>query len=65
MLKRTTPTIIPLGIIAREVGELIAFAGIGLLGAKCIEELRRPTKNPGKNTPRTPRARHGERGMSY
>jgi K+-sensing histidine kinase KdpD len=30
---------------AREVGELIAFAGIGLLGAKCIEELRRPTKN--------------------
>jgi K+-sensing histidine kinase KdpD len=26
----------------REVGELILFAVIGLLGAKCIAELRRP-----------------------
>jgi hypothetical protein len=30
---------------AREVGELIAFAIIGLLGAKCINELKRPPRN--------------------
>jgi K+-sensing histidine kinase KdpD len=28
----------------REVGELILFAVIGLIGAKCIAELRRPPK---------------------
>jgi K+-sensing histidine kinase KdpD len=29
----------------REVGELIIFASIGVIGAKCIEELRQPAKN--------------------
>jgi K+-sensing histidine kinase KdpD len=28
----------------REVGELILFAVMGLIGAKCIAELRRPTE---------------------
>ena len=28
----------------REVGELILFAVVGLIGAKCIAELRRPTE---------------------
>ena len=30
----------------REVGELILFAGIGLLGAKCIAELMRSPEKP-------------------
>jgi len=29
---------------AREVGELILFAGMGLIGAKCVAELRRPSE---------------------
>ena len=29
---------------AREVGELILFAVIGLIGAKCIAELKRPAE---------------------
>jgi K+-sensing histidine kinase KdpD len=32
----------------RELGELILFAVIGLLGAKCIAELRRPQKKIAK-----------------
>jgi K+-sensing histidine kinase KdpD len=28
----------------REIGELILFTGIGVIGAKCIEELRQPAK---------------------
>jgi K+-sensing histidine kinase KdpD len=40
----------------REVGELILFAVIGLVGAKCIAELRRlPEKNFGSQ-PRGPRS---------
>ena len=31
----------------REVGELILFAAIGLIGAKCVAELRRPEEQVG------------------
>jgi K+-sensing histidine kinase KdpD len=34
----------------RELGELILFAVIGLLGAKCVAEIRRPQKKIAKLT---------------
>ena len=34
----------------REVGELILFASVGLIGAKCMAELTRPPEKPGRNT---------------
>jgi|SRR6516162_4934777 len=36
----------------REVGELIVFASVGLIGAKCIAELTRSAEMPDNEPPR-------------
>ena len=36
----------------REVGELIVFASVGLIGAKCIAELTRSPEMPDNEAPR-------------
>jgi K+-sensing histidine kinase KdpD len=38
----------------REVGELVLFAVMGLIGAKCIGELRRPTEQVDPDRLRSP-----------